>query len=300
MIEICFRKVYIVNGAKTQTVNICSKQNKQGLYDYTVRIQKPNSYVSEYQLSGLKFNSLNEFIVLLTGKYKGILEKKPIDYGNIKIDKTNLKEKSFNKKIFNSDLWLAKAIPIVEFTINDFIKLFTENPFLHRCEHSIHCELYYMLLQNKLLNEYAVVDDFKIRLIHKEWPEYNIRSDKNKRGETDIAILSPTNLKEYSINDYKNGTIEAPIAIELGLDYKYNHFEKDISKLINSNIYMGYIIHLVRETEVTEDFIFLENAILEAENNYPNIKIAYARFGLDKRIYKKSIGDKTIITLNKV
>jgi len=104
MIEICFRKVYIVNGAKTQTVNICSKQNKQGLYDYTVRIQKPNSYVSEYQLSGLKFNSLNEFIVLLTGKYKGILEKKPIDYGNIKIDKTNLKEKSFNKKIFNSDL----------------------------------------------------------------------------------------------------------------------------------------------------------------------------------------------------
>lgn len=157
-----------------------------------------------------------------------------------------------------------------------------------------------MLLQNKLLNEYAVVDDFKIRLIHKEWPEYNIRSDKNKRGETDIAILSPTNLKEYSINDYKNGTIEAPIAIELGLDYKYNHFEKDISKLINSNIYMGYIIHLVRETEVTEDFIFLENAILEAENNYPNIKIAYARFGLDKIIYKKSIGDKTIITLNKV
>jgi len=31
-----------------------------------------------------------------------------------------------------------------------------------------------MLLQNKLLNEYAVVDDFKIRLIHKEWPEYKV------------------------------------------------------------------------------------------------------------------------------
>jgi len=294
MIEVCFRKVYIVNGTKTQTVNICSKQNKQGNYDYIIRIRKPNTFVSEYQLSGIKFNSLEEFINLVTGKYKGILEKKPLDFKSIKLDNKDSEEKHSNLEIFNSDLWLKEVVPIVEQTINDFLLLFAENPYLHRCEHSIHCELYNMLLQNKFLNNFVKLDGFNIRLIHKEWPEYSIRSGKNKRGETDIAILSPTNLRNYSISDYKNGTIEAPVAIELGLNYKYDHFEKDINKLINSNVYKGYIIHLVRETEVTEDFNFLENAILDIERNYSNIRIAYSRFGLDNKIYKKPLRDSSI------
>lgn len=295
MIKICYRKVYIKDGQKTQTVNICSVQNKQGLYDYVIRIEKPNPFVSEFELEGFHFDSIDNFIQFIVDRYKGYVEKKPDDLIDIDIIKEESKES--NNEKFNSDLWLKKAIPVVDLTINKFVKLFSENPYLHRCESSIHCELYNMLIRNEILNKLGTIDDYKIRLIHKEWPEYYALDGKSGRGETDIAILSPTNLDKYNISDYKNGRIEAPIAIELCLNYKYNHFKGDVKKLINSSVYKGYIIHLVREIDVTDNFEFLENAILSVETNQPKIKIAYARIGFDG-IFTKFIGQKEIIKNN--
>ena len=291
MINICSRKIYIRDGQKTQTVNICSLLNKQGLYDYVIRIEKPNPFVSEFELEGCHFISINEFVQFIINKYKGYIEKKPNDL--LDLDTSNKEPEVPYDSLFNSDLWLRKAIPIVNLTVNKFIKLFSNNPYLHRCESSIHCELYNMLIRNEILNELGTISGYKVRLIHKEWPEYNAREGKSGRGETDIAILSPTNLDKYNINDYKKGRIEAPIAIELGLNYKYNHFKGDIKKLVNSKVYKGYIVHLVREIDVTDNFEFLENTILSVENNKPSIKIAYSRIGFGE-VFTKYIDQKEI------
>ena len=157
---------------------------------------------------------------------------------------------------------------------------------MHRVEHSLHCDLFSRLSFGENLNQRLFLNGELMQLIHKEWPEFRPRPDKNnRRGNFDLVILSPNSLKESNIWDFINGRIEAPIVIEMGLNYTINHLEQDLLKLNNSNIYRGYLIHLARK-EFIDSFEDIEYLLLDIENKYKNIKTAYANIENDCIKYK--------------
>ncbi|GMT50264.1 MAG: hypothetical protein IEMM0008_1803 [bacterium] len=192
-----------------------------------------------------------------------------------------------------SSEWKEKVKEIVERSIDQFILDFIDFPYLHRVEHSIHCELYRILSNGRLLgNQYPLGDDSISQAVHKEWPEYKPRPEKgNRRGNFDLGILSPEQLKQSTIKDFRYGRIKPFIAIELGLDYKLDHLDQDLYKLKNSEIKHGYLIHLVREQYVSDHFNEMEGFILEDIND--PVKVAYARIS-DSMIYYKLVQDKDI------
>ena len=166
-------------------------------------------------------------------------------------------------------------------------------PYLHRVEHSIHCDLYNMLTKEDILNRRLKLGNENIQMIHKEWPEFIPRAEKeNRLGNFDIAILSPNNYSGYNLNKFINGRIEAPIVIEMGLDYGTIHLMEDFKKLINSRVYKGYLIHFIRKEKVFE-YKNLEKLLLEIEENNKNIRVGYVKHESSKLRYKL-IGDNKI------
>jgi len=82
-------------------------------------------------------------------------------------------------------------------------------------------------------------------LIHKEWPETIARPDKNdRRGNFDLAILNPVDIRKHTVTDFTNGHISPAFVVELGLNYGLDHLTNDYTKLINSNCNQGYLVHL--------------------------------------------------------
>lgn len=136
---------------------------------------------------------------------------------------------------------------ILESSIRSLVDNFIAQPYIHRCEHSIHCELYNMLMGHRALQGiYSLKDGpYSTALIHKEWPETVARPEKNnRRGNFDIAILNPEAIAKCSQEDFTKGLIVPDFVVEIGLNYDLNHLSQDDSKLVNSRCEDGYLIHL--------------------------------------------------------
>jgi hypothetical protein len=174
------------------------------------------------------------------------------------------------------DDWIAEAVRLVEAEIDELVKEFLQFPYLHRVEHSMHVHLIHALLSHEHFSDRPCIGSTKqlTQLIHKEWPETVIREEKDGRGSFDIAILSPNVLKECTrLRHFADGWLPAPIVIEMGLNYNLEHYEQDRSKLLNSEVYRGYLIHLLRE--YPDDI--REKASIESRENYPRIQTAYGK-----------------------
>jgi hypothetical protein len=139
----------------------------------------------------------------------------------------------------------------VETAIDQMVREFLEFPYLHRVEHSLHTRLAAFLSARSLLSSFVPVGDglTVTQLVHKEWPETRPRMDRgNRRGNFDLAVLSPVQLRRCpNLLHFRQGRVAAPIVIEIGLDYDYQHLAGDHAKLLNSDVPHGYLIHLVRE-----------------------------------------------------
>ena len=136
---------------------------------------------------------------------------------------------------------------ILESSINNLMHDFIEQPYKHRCEHSLHCELYNMLMKyHALQGIFQLKDtDFGTTLLHKEWPETIPRPEKsNRRGNFDIAILNPKSVSRCNIKEFNGGRIKPDFVVEIGLNYGLEHLESDEKKLINSDCKGGYLVHL--------------------------------------------------------
>jgi hypothetical protein len=81
--------------------------------------------------------------------------------------------------------------------------------------------------------------------VHKEWPE-TIPQENTRRGNFDLAVLTPWQLANCNVNDFRQGNLPAPIVIEMGLDYSASHLAQDRDKLIHSQVPHGYLVHLLR------------------------------------------------------
>ena len=136
---------------------------------------------------------------------------------------------------------------VLESSINALIKEFIEQPYKHRCEHSLHCELYNMLMEHQSLQGVFQLKGtaYGTILLHKEWPETIARPEKNnRRGNFDLAILDPNSVSRCSLKDFNKGLIKPDFVVEMGLNYDLEHLKNDANKLANSDCKHGYLIHL--------------------------------------------------------
>ncbi|WP_369055612.1 hypothetical protein [Kineococcus terrestris] len=66
------------------------------------------------------------------------------------------------------------------------------------------------------------------------------------RGLFDLVVLAPTQLARAGHRQFRDGRIQAPIAVELGLDYGLEHLRGDDAKFRNSRVRHPYLVHLAR------------------------------------------------------
>lgn len=187
----------------------------------------------------------------------------------------------------SQDEWVTKAIPKVEFYINKIVGEFLESPYIHRVEHSMHVNLISALMldpDGHFSGRHQIGNTGEVtQLIHKEWPETKVREEKAGRGNFDIAILSPMVLQHcHQLPHFAQGWLPAPIVIEMGLNYSLEHYEQDRSKLINSKVYRGYLVHLLRE--YPDDV--REQASVECDEHHPQIQTAFGRIRARQRQIK--------------
>jgi hypothetical protein len=128
------------------------------------------------------------------------------------------------------DGWVAEAVTAVEASITKLIDEFRVQPFIHRVEHSLHIPLVQLLGEWEHLRGWYPISDsgFKTQLIHKEWPEARPRKKPDltadrRRGSFDLVVLAPSQLRRTALEQFRVGRIDAPIVIELGLNYGRQH-----------------------------------------------------------------------------
>ena len=147
-------------------------------------------------------------------------------------------------------MYSKKAVQeILEAAIDRLVDNFASQPYIHRCEHSLHCELYTMLTVHRSLQGlYPLKDNlnYLTTLVHKEWPETIPRPDKKgRRGNFDLVILDPTEIPKHTTADFRTGKIAPAFVVEMGLDYDLNHLQRDHIKFTNSHCCAnGYLVHL--------------------------------------------------------
>lgn len=301
MITICGRRVKICTGQKSQTINICTADNINGNYDYIVRLQQP--FISESTLNERSFSSIDDLIQYLRSQHFGEVEKMPGSKTSGSSQDTSpegiLRQKQLPVAADqmlttqqSPSSWELNARMAIEQSIDQFILEFIEFPYLHRVEHSIHCELFQVLAGRKIFSRTYPMGRWLTQPIHKEWPEYIPRPENgNRRGNFDISVLAPERLRSCSFTDFREGRIQPSIVIEIGLDYDIDHLSADADKLKNSGIEDSYLIHLVRK-DVVDDFNAVERFLLEC-----GLKTAYARL-TSSQAYYKLIGDCTIRSID--
>lgn len=273
MEEIEGRKVYIVTGNKSQTVNVCDSSNVEGQYDWKIRIEDNEKFVDYSMVNTQKQGTVENLIKYLISKHDGKLEPTNHDHE-----------------------WIERARKVIETCINEFVQEFIEHPYLHRVEHSLHMRLYSILRSQPLFDKHYPMANGEIftQPIHKEWPETyprennTKRKDDNKntrRGNFDLVILSPVQIKKCPPALFDEGRLIPPFIIEMGLNYGEDHLDQDKEKLENSKVMYGFLIHLERNTSNT----VLNEEYIESKEKYTKnntIKVAYAKIDGNEKYTK--------------
>ncbi len=275
------RKIYIFTGRLSQTVNICTPENHQGSYEWTVRLFPQEKFVRVSDVE--RFSSLDELRNALGSQ--GWVEVCP---GQVEIEgeivSVDQNGRYHHLRPTPEDArWIADAVRIVEFCIDELVREFVRFPYLHRVEHSVHMRLYELLHSQSHFGRHFLLKGGELtQPVHKEWPETTPRPEKgNRRGNFDVAILSPGQLARCTAKDFAAGRPQPPIAIEMGLNYKHVHLAGDAEKLLNSKIPHGYLIHLVRGEKVDSKVVQIIDS-LKPENH---IRVAFAHtLGNDKHL----------------
>ena len=295
MINVCGRKVKLVTRWKSQTANICTSENKNGTYDYIVRL-KPPHHVSDETLRNKDFATIEDLVRYLVDHHFGEIEMTPVkrSAGSSGPASQTAMDSPLESATTRVQIdpqprssWESNARAAVEQSIDQFILEFIEFPYLHRVEHSVHCELFQILARRKIFSRTYPMGRWLTQPIHKEWPEYLARPEKgNRRGNFDLSVLAPERLKSCSFSEFREGRVRPSIVIEVGLDYDLGHLTQDAAKLKNSGIEDSYLVHLVRQ-DVTDNFDAVEQFLLEC-----GLRTGYARLTSNRAFYKLTSNEK--------
>ena len=78
MLVLFDRKIKIQTGVKSQTVNICTRENILGKYEYRVRLHPP-FFVEPNSLVEKRFGNIQEIVTYLQEQHNGTMEISPLD-----------------------------------------------------------------------------------------------------------------------------------------------------------------------------------------------------------------------------
>lgn len=283
------RRVVVATGEVSQTVNICDATNRIGNYDWTIRLVS-SPFVSKQDIEC--FARINELLEALKQNYQGHIERRPT-HPSVEVAKSANALAIASPPLSPQDnIWVAHAQTIVEMVIDGMVREFLAKPYLHRVEHSLHVRLHQLLsVQPHFSGECLLADKRTVtQPIHKEWPETVLRPEKgNRRGNFDLAVLSPELLLTCDTKQFAQGRLAAPIAIEMGLNYGIFHFYNHADKLLNSRVQHGYIVHLTRDVAYDPA---IESAI-HALTRYSSLKVAFAHVAWCNK-FRKLIGESHI------
>jgi hypothetical protein len=273
------RRVKVVRGKKSQTINVCTPLNRIGAYDITYRLA-PDVEVTTAELAGLADLPAVDAWALARGGDPEV-PGEPGAPAVVSVPPPSL-----------DDAWLVSARAAVDRAITRLVDEFMEDPYLHRVEHSLHTLLHSLLKQEPVL---AVVvplgtSPHRTQLVHKEWPETTAvqgLTGKVVRGNFDIGVLSPAQVSSATLKQFRAGRIAAPLAIEVGLDYGANHLQQDADKLLHSKVSVPYLLHLSRinvtDQVATEQLLCAPNSPL---------RTAYVHIDPDTGVRRfKHVGD---------
>ncbi|EEF63310.1 hypothetical protein [Pedosphaera parvula] len=165
-------------------------------------------------------------------------------------------------------------IDAMDIAINRLVDGFIANPWLHRVEHSLHCELFMLLKESHALSGVMEGKGFTTQLVHKEWPEPQKSGTRPRRGNFDLAVLKPT-AQNWGLDDFRYGRAPLVAAIEIGLNYSLRHLQGDLRKLQESGVPNRYLIHFATPRCRSQKGVI--EAVLDLiEKEQPNrLKIAY-------------------------
>lgn len=274
MFSVAGQPVKVVTAAKSQTVRVYRAATGGSECQHTIRIRPPAT--TQEELIARRFPSVDALLDYLTTTLGGQPE---VSDGN-NTPRTPgttvrriLRVRRWPRDHVELSAWGMAARDATERAINALVREFCQFPHHHRVEHSIHCRLFQLLAMQPELQVQLPFSGGVTQPIHKEWPEFIPRPEKQKgnRGNFDLAILSPEIVAGATREDFRGGWIRPTIVIEVGLDYPLKHLLNDAKKLENSGVRDSYLIHLVRD-DVPGNFDLLERHIAGS-----TVKVAYAR-----------------------
>jgi hypothetical protein len=173
----------------------------------------------------------------------------------------------------------------VERAIDELVDRYIAHPLGHRVEHSLHAELFQILISNPDLGQLYQLGrtGYWSRVVHKEWPETRPRPQKgSRRGNFDIAVLSPAQLEQVGdVDQFTQGSIAAPIVVELGLGYGGVHLAGDDEKLVNSEVQHPFLVHFSHVRSKLHEAT--ESAIVTAA---ARMQVAYVLHDLSTRQFR--------------
>jgi hypothetical protein len=229
------RRVKVVRGTRSQTINVCTPANQVGTYEVTYRLPF-DVMVTTAELAGLAdLHALDAWALARSGDPE--VPGQPGAPAVLSVPSPRA-----------DDPWVVSARAAVDRAITSLVQQFLENPYLHRVEHSLHTLLHSLLKEQPELAALVALATapHRTQLVHKEWPE-TIPDVGAKKGNFDIGILSPAQVGQATLKQFRAGRIAAPLAIEVGLDYDLEpHLRNDAKKLLQSQVPVPYLLHLSR------------------------------------------------------
>lgn len=231
------RRVKIVRGVKSQTVNICTSANEIGRYEVTYRLAPDVDVTADELVELADLEALKAWLLARDGEPE--VPGKPGSPAMPGVPAS-----------VADDVWVLAAQAAVDQAITSLVEQFLEEPYLHRVEHSLHTLLHRLLsTDSRLSGPATLATGQRTQLIHKEWPETVARTSADgltKRGNFDIGVVAPAQVAGATLDQFRAGRIDVPLAIEVGLDYGVKHLRQDEDKLLNSRVRVPYLLHLSR------------------------------------------------------
>jgi len=273
-VAVAGRRVKICTGRKSQSINICHKDSpREGSYQYCYKTSETDR-LSAYDLELQVFDQIDELRNFLVSRgYE---------------DKTGRESRRPKPEPIKPVLeWGESQRAKIDDAVKKLIVRFQENPYRHRVEHSLHCELFQLLEKDDAIcnGRIAIDGGRETGLVHKEWPETRVRDQKVGRGNFDLAVLTPPRADQVVDREtFLGGHIKPYAAFELGLDYELDHFLNDVAKLRHSQIEAGYVIHFARAHAANQDQVedcvkdFVDRG-RDGKDGWPNLVVVILKDG---------------------
>jgi hypothetical protein len=151
------RRVIVRTGTKSQTVNVCTRQNAPGEYEAVYRLPILSAIAAP---DVPEMADLHAFGTWLVETRNALLEGPS---GQPVVPGTAVGISAVD------EAWLRVAVEKVEQAVDLLVDDFAEHPYRHRVEHSLHPQLYRVLADHRQLDVLAPVGTSSLRAgpIHK-------------------------------------------------------------------------------------------------------------------------------------